>query len=138
MFDLSLLVAVPVTLIFGALAFEVIRLNVKNKQLFSRSVQAEIDLMAVSDKLNKTILEHNAEKTDGFLRFVSESRDKAFGYIEDVQAAIKIFEEELGPIIKHYKKTGKPVSRKQSETLDKVEKIYDLLIELLPQESDKD
>jgi hypothetical protein len=118
--------------ILGTLAFEVIRVKILNRGLFKKTVQAELDLLAVSDKLNKVILEHNAEKTDGFLKFMSESRDKAFGYIEDVQAAIQLFEEELGPIVKHYKKTGKPVSRKQSETLDKIEKIYDILIDLIP------
>jgi hypothetical protein len=120
--------------ILGALVFEVIRVKILNRGLFKRTVQAELDLLAVSDKLNKIILEHNAEKTDGFLKFMSESRDKAFGYIEDVQAAIQLFEEELGPIVKHYKKTGKPVSRKQSETLDKIEKIYDILIDLIPKD----
>lgn len=135
---MGLLVSILVTILFGVLAFEVVRSKINNRKLFARAVQAEIDLMAVSDRLNKTVLEHNAEKTDGFLRFVSDSRDKAFGYIEDVQAAIQIFEEELGPIVRHYKKTGKPVSRKQSETLDKIEKIYDLMMELAPQDTPKD
>jgi aspartyl/asparaginyl-tRNA synthetase len=76
----------------------------------------------------------SVEKTDGFLRFVSESREWAFKYIEDVQSAIKIFEEELGPIVKHYKETKKPLYRKPSETLDKVVDAYDILMSLMPEE----
>ena len=138
MFNWDMLAAILTTIVVGLLAFEVVRSKIANRKLFKRAVQAELDLMAMSEQLNKTILEHNAEKTDGFLRFVSDSRDKAFTYIEEVQAALDIFEQELGPIMRHYKKTGKPVSRKQSETLDKISMVYDLLKSLMPEEDKKD
>ena len=36
------------------------------------------------------------EETDGFLKFVSESRDWAFTYIEDIQQALMVYDVALG------------------------------------------
>ena len=38
----------------------------------------------ISEKESKSL-----EKTDGFIKFMSESRDQAFKYIEDAQSAIE-------------------------------------------------
>ena len=95
---IDLIIFVVFILLFGTFVFDSIRLRFLNRKIFSKLVQAELDKTAISDKLNKVILEHNAEKTDGFLRFVSDSREQAYKYIEEVHEALKVFEEEIGEI----------------------------------------
>lgn len=123
--------------ILAIFVVESVRLRVVNRKLFAKLVQSELDRNAISDKLNKIILEHSAEKTDGFLRFVSDSREKAFEYIEEVQDALKVFDEEIGGIVKHYKNTGKSATRKTNELLKKVEMAYDIIMTLAPKEEVK-
>lgn len=123
--------------ILAVFVVDSVRLRAVNRKLFAKLVQSELDKNAVSDKLNKIILEHSAEKTDGFLRFVSDSRDKAFAYIEEVQEAVRAFDEEIGGIVKHYKNTGKSATRKTTEMLKKIELAYDIIMTIAPKEDDK-
>lgn len=123
------------TFLFAALVANNIWIRVKNRELFINSVQAELDRRAVYEKfeqITKEQDERNIEKTDGFLRFISESREWAFKYIEDVQDAIKIFDQEVGPIVKHYRETKKSLYSKQSETLSKLAEAYDIVMSLMP------
>ena len=88
------LVAVTITLLF----FSIVKLVLSNRKLFARAVQAEMDRIMTMVQLEKLTEEKNSqavEKTDGFLKFISESRDWAFQYIEDVQAAIKEYDAAL-------------------------------------------
>lgn len=128
----NLIIFVLFIVSFAALAFDSVRLRILNKKAMVRVVESEMGKVALADKLNKVILEHSAEKTDGFLRFVSESREQAYKYIEEVQEAIKVFDEEIGPIVKHYKKTGKSLERKPSENLKKIAMAYDIIMTLAP------
>jgi hypothetical protein len=63
--------------------------------------QSDIDILLLSRQLEHELNQKEAasiEQTDGFLKFVSESRDWAFKYIEDVQKAIaefSVYEKDL-------------------------------------------
>jgi hypothetical protein len=63
--------------------------------------QLDIDLILLSRRLEQELLKEQTksiEKTDGFLNFISESREWAFKYIEDVQKAIadfSLYEKDL-------------------------------------------
>lgn len=66
-------------------------LAIKIKKLQGMLLQAEIDRRHALEKLSEArtqIESKNLEQTDGFVRFISESRDWAFSYIEDVQNTI--------------------------------------------------
>lgn len=55
-----------------------------------------LEKFTVGKKLESVIAENETnklEKDDGFLKFISESRDWAFKYIEDVQQAIKEYKD---------------------------------------------
>jgi hypothetical protein len=70
-----------------------IRLAIKNVRLVDEIVQAAIDKMAMSDHMGKLFDENELLKmqgSDGFVKFLSESRDWAFSYIEEVQQAVKV------------------------------------------------
>lgn len=110
------------TLLLVVLIIQTIRLSVKNKRLFAESVQLQLDKLSIYTKLeeisdfndNKSI-----EQTEGFLRFVSESRDWAFEYIENVQQALAEYDEAL-----HTKEAAK------------INTTYKNLIDFLPKEED--
>jgi hypothetical protein len=68
----------------------------KNKKLQELSINLALEKFTIGKKLETVIAQSEAkklEKDDGFLRFISESRDWAFKYIEDVQQAIKDYKE---------------------------------------------
>lgn len=71
------------------LLFDSIKLRLKHKGLMNEIVQLNLNSMAYADKLISLQDELNVVESDGFLKFVSESREAAFEYIEDVQVAIK-------------------------------------------------
>jgi hypothetical protein len=57
-------------------------------------LQAELDKLALYVKIEELQKEASlsTQGNDGFLKFVSQSRDWAFGYIEEAQTAIKDFQ----------------------------------------------
>lgn len=67
------------------------------------------------------------EETEGFIKFVSESRDWAFTYIEDVQDAIEEYRKiaDIVPL-------SKDMSVQQAEQLSAT---YDRLMSFLPEDN---
>jgi hypothetical protein len=51
--------------------------------------QLIIDKGIILNRLEQAELANSKEVNDGFIKFLSQSRDAAFKYIEDVQMAIK-------------------------------------------------
>ena len=49
-------------------------------------------------------------ESDGFVKFISDSRDWAFKYIEDVQDAFNTFDNKVSPILKSEDPTIKEIS----------------------------
>ena len=91
--------------------------------------QMTIDAAIISFEFQQLLAERDAkplEETQGFIKFISESRDWAFTYIEDVQNAIK-----------EYQKIADVVPISKDMTIDQAEKLsqsYDKLINFLPTE----
>ena len=88
-----------IVLIVSALVLLVILLAYKNRKLFRKSVQAEMDKFFILAKLDNIIQgseNKNIEESEGFVKFLSESRDWAFEYIEDVQQALRAYDIALG------------------------------------------
>jgi molecular chaperone DnaK (HSP70) len=69
-----------------------IRLIYKNKKLRNQMIQFALDKAMLLEHIEKNSGKANSiEQSEGFLKFVSDSRDWAFKYIEDVQGAIVEF-----------------------------------------------
>lgn len=84
-----------IVLFISSIAVNIV-LALKNKKLQELAISLALEKFTVGKKLESVIAENEAkklEKDDGFLRFISESRDWAFKYIEDVQQAIKDYAE---------------------------------------------
>jgi hypothetical protein len=75
------------------------------------------------------------ENSEGFLRFVSESRDWAFQYIEEVQTALKEFTKDIEPEIAYFKEYGDITAMSPNYySMKKIAASYDKLKEVLPKE----
>lgn len=92
MIDLLDLIVFSV-LMFGLALFLVtsIRLHFKNKALDASILEYEIVLMALSSKIDDIQKEKELEGSDGFIRFLSQSRESAFDYIDLAQESLKTF-----------------------------------------------
>jgi hypothetical protein len=88
------------TLVF-LLLLNNIRLQLKNKKLVSKFLQKTLDDAIIIEKLTEQSTSQDVEKTDGFLKFISESRDWAFKYIEEVQEALAKFKNTVEPKLKY-------------------------------------
>lgn len=91
----ELIIFIVAIVVITALAFLLVKISLVNRRLLVAATQAEMDRMMTMVQLEKMQSSNDVEKTDGFLKFVSDSRDWAFQYIEDVQKAIAEYDEAL-------------------------------------------
>lgn len=76
------------------------------------------------------------ENSEGFLRFVSESRDWAFQYIEEAQEGIKKFVSEVDPLIVYFDAYGEAGPKSpDNDALEKISVAFKDLKKLLPEET---
>jgi chaperonin cofactor prefoldin len=88
------------------------------------------------EELYQDIENVKLQQTDGFLKFVSESRDWAFQYIEEVQAALSEFDSVAAPTLGWAKTYGTVIGETaHTEALEKISKAYDKLKKVLPKEN---
>lgn len=86
---ISLIVLLVIILITS---YTSIVFGMKNKKLAADVVQLSLDKVALLAKLEKELEAKESktlEQSDGFVKFLSESRDWAFEYIEKVQESIQ-------------------------------------------------
>lgn len=92
-FNLSeLIVFSTVIVVVALLAINNIRIFVNNRNLMNALVQSSLDKISLQNALDRVTNElelMSMQETDGFVKFLSESRESAFTYIEEVQASIK-------------------------------------------------
>lgn len=131
MIDLPSLIAF---LVLSALWFVtlivLVRALIGKKRLTLELIQSKVDAATLVEQIQKMADAQGnkaIEETDGFLRFLSESRDWAFQYIEDVQVAIEEYRQiaDVIPI-------SKDMSLQQAEQLSGA---YDRLVAFLPEEN---
>jgi hypothetical protein len=115
------------TLVF-ILLLNNIRLQLKNKKLASKFLQKTLDDAIIIEKLTEQYKYQDIEKTDGFLKFISESRDWAFRYIEEVQEALAKFKNTVEPKLRYASTYGTLAG--QSVNLTVIEEITLAYLEL--------
>ena len=76
-------------------------------------------------------------ESDGFVKFISQSRDWAFDYIEEVQKVLAEFDEEVGPQLQwantYGSVTGETV---HTNTIKVISEAYDKLKSVLPKNNE--
>jgi len=115
-----------------SITFILLYLKQKNKNEITLATTIELLLLNEEQKSsNKTNEEAHAED---FLRFVSQSRDWAYEYIETAQAGIQEFVDSVGSDIDYMDKYRPPVI--SEESTNRLINSYQRLKTLLP-ETDK-
>ncbi len=73
---------------------------------------------------------------ENFIKFLSESRDWAYKYIEDVQNGLGAFIKAVDQDISHFDEFGDVLSttRPDYESLKRISKAYKELLKLMPEE----
>jgi hypothetical protein len=109
-------------------------------EIMDKYVLAEIEKAAILNKLQEILEEKDIKKleeSDGFLKFVSDSRDWAFKYIEDVQEAISKFSAKIEKEINYVNTYGSAVDSPHVVNINRIEEAYKELMELLPKEDQR-
>ena len=118
MIDLgNLSVAIIVSGVIGWLLYSNFRLTMKAGKLNQELQQSALDNLVYLRQIGELIEQQQkleVSQTDGFLTFVSNSRDWAFTYIEDVQESIQSLKTAV--------ENGYP-------TEEEMKKLFDLLPE---------
>jgi len=93
--------------------------------------------------LEKTIVEFESVKIqsdesvhkENFIKFISDSRDMAFDYIEEFQAGLRHFVSTIEPEINYFKEHGDVMAMQPNYySLKKIVEEYEKLKGLLPKE----
>jgi threonyl-tRNA synthetase len=141
---IDFIIFLSLVVVIAILALSVIKLRLKNRRLAAELLQITLDQNILMTKLAEELKKKedvSIEKTDGFLKFISESRDLAFQYIEAIQEALVKFKGKVGPEIEYMLTYGTATGDSlQSKSFLKIEKAYkELIKETLPTEKqDKD
>jgi hypothetical protein len=117
-----------------------VRSRLAHKNTIVKLIETSLLAEAYRQKLGEEIGNRDTkslEQTEGFLKFISDSRDWAFGYIEEVQQALQDFALEIEPTIEWSKTYGiVNGDNAHTEALEKISLAYDKLKSVLPEENE--
>ena len=115
-----------------------IREKFLSNKLTKNLIQLIIDNDIMLNKMQERSNEKDIEQTEGFVKFLSESREWAFEYIETVQDGLTNFVEVAGPRLEYFDKYGRVVDSPHSEGLEDILAAYRDLQKLLPEQNNKE
>ena len=102
------------------------------------SAKLVVDNMALSSLIDSKLEIDKSDQEvhkENFLKFLSDSRDWAFEYIEDVQSGLTKFIDDVKPEIEYFREYGDIVSMSPNYySMKKITEAYDELVKLLPKE----
>jgi hypothetical protein len=137
MIDLLVFIAYAVSL--AILVVLNIRLSSKRTRLATSLLQLTLEKQALLNALEKSMSEKehsDIEKTEGFLKFVSDSRDWAFDYIEQVQGSLEKFTNDVDADIKYILKYGQLIEHPLQNSINRIANAYEELQLLMPKGKD--
>ena len=124
-------------ILFFMLVFKNIQLRIKLSSTTVELLKAHIDKTIISEKL----LEINNKKeidpsSEAFLKFVSDSRDWAYQYIDEVQSGLNKFIDDIEPEIAYFDEYGVVGSAyPHYYSMKKISSSYKELKRLLPEDT---
>jgi hypothetical protein len=125
------------TLTVAYLAFRNVVLRRKLQDALTQKLQSEINLNIVKGEFSKVLQEVEnikLEKSDDFIKFLSDSRDWAFTYIEDAQEKISEFDKQIQEISEWNRTYGSVVGdTPHNSKIEEINLAYDKIRSLLPE-----
>jgi c-di-GMP-related signal transduction protein len=88
---LDLIVVSSLSVLLVLLSALLVASKLKQRKSLETMAQLLIDRAAMSEEINRLnyIVENSSDLNDGFIKFLSESREEAFSYISEVQQALE-------------------------------------------------
>ena len=124
-----------------ALSFIVAYINSVSKIIEMKKLMDDLEDALISitkHAKNDIVSEEDLDiHKENFIKFLSESRDSAFEYIENVQNGLKAFEQDAGPSIKYFDDYGDVMNLPISDNMKKISAAYKELQLLLPNEEEE-
>jgi hypothetical protein len=106
----------------------------KNRAILANTLQLLIMQQSLNDE-NKTDQE---KANEDFLKFVSDSRDWAYGYIENVQESLNKFIKDIEPEVAYFDEYGIASSAyPHYHSMKKISGAYKELKKILPEDYDR-
>jgi hypothetical protein len=94
---------------FFVLLVKHVKLNIKVTGLTLDLLRVHLDKTIISEKLSELTIENDNKKdptSEAFLKFVSDSRDWAYQYIDEVQESLNKFISDIEPEIAYFDEYG--------------------------------
>lgn len=122
--------------LFFVLVVRNISLSLKVSSITKSLLQSEVDKNILAEKLFESSarnLMQKDESSEAFLKFVSDSRDWAYQYIEGVQSSLDSFITDVEPEIAYFDEYGIASSAyPHYHSMKKISGAYKELKKLLP------
>ena len=122
--------------LFFVLVVRNIMLSLKVSSMSKSLLQSEVDKNILAEKLFESSarnLMQKDESSEAFLKFVSDSRDWAYQYIEGVQSSLDSFITDVEPEIAYFDEYGIASSAyPHYHSMKKISGAYKELKKLLP------
>ena len=111
------------------------KLKKSNLALIENYIAKEAAIGALLKTKNSSSSIDNEMHKENFIKFLSDSRDWAFGYIEEVQSELEKFIKEIEPEIEYFDEYGVVGSEHPNYySMKKISKAYKDVKKLLPDE----
>ena len=132
------MIASILAVVFGALAVSFAISYVALYKQLEKTSEALAKLIILTDFLNNDVSKQDQQDLDtskeSFIKFLSESRDWAFEYIEEVQTSLNEFVDKVSPDIDYFDQYGVIGSGPENDALKRISKAFKELKKLLPEE----
>jgi hypothetical protein len=122
--------------IFFILVFDNLRLRLVHRSNIIQLLEVATERNIIAAKLLESTeqsLEPSEAASEGFLKFISDSREWAFEYIENVQVGLNKFISDAGPSIEYWEKYGSVMDTPLDINMQKISISYKELKSLLPE-----
>ena len=119
-------------LFMGLLAYSVIA-TLKIKKLIKSLFQLNLDYYIITEQIKKNEFKDN----EGFINFLTKSRDDAFEYITRVQDVLFAYKEGMDPLVHYHKKFGDVIHTPHKIQIDSMIELYEELLKILPDEPEQ-
>ena len=127
-------------ILFFMLVFKNVHLRIKLSSTTVELLKAHIDKTILSEKLAELSEKKNKledPSSEAFLKFVSDSRDWAYQYIDDVQKSLDKFITDVEPSILYFDTYGDIMAAEPNyNSIKKISGAYKELKKLLPEDYD--
>jgi hypothetical protein len=128
-------------ILFFMLILNNVRIGIRLSEVRLELIKAYIDKTIVSEKLIELSEEKNKVddySSEAFLKFISDSRDWAYQYIDDVQEGLNKFVTDIEPEIAYFDEYGVVGDAyPHYHSMKKISGAYKELKKLLPEDYDR-